>query len=326
MSPPLAVPAPWRLAAAASLLLALALALAGPPWHVSAAGRQATFRAGTKVVPLYATVTDRDRRLVHGLVREDFTVFDEGREQPIAVFDNEVQPVTVVVMLDTSLSMAGSMDLLLNAAEQFLIRLLPADRAVVGAFNDKIQFEEFEGVFSSERDALIASLRELDFGQPTRLYDALEASLGKLQGVEGRRVILVFSDGNDTYSKTSLGRVLEKARADEVMVYAIGLQSDYFDGRRRVRSRPDAGLRRLADETGGGYFELERKDALGPTFTRVAQELHSQYLIGFAPPSLDGKVHKIEVRVRGEGMQVRARRSYLASAGSSGAPVEARPR
>ena len=97
----------------------------------------------------------RDRRLVHGLVREDFTVFDEGREQPIAVFDNEVQPVTVVVMLDTSLSMAGSMDLLLNAAEQFLIRLLPADRAVVGAFNDKIQFEEFEGVFSSDRDALM---------------------------------------------------------------------------------------------------------------------------------------------------------------------------
>jgi VWFA-related protein len=80
-----------------------------------------------------------------------------------------------------------------------------------------------------------------------------------------------------------------------------------------VRSRPSRDLRRIADETGGGYFELQKTDELAPTFTRVAQELRSQYLIGFAPVLLDNKVHKLEVRVNKPGMTVRARRSYLAA-------------
>ena len=81
-----------------------------------------------------------------------------------------------------------------------------------------------------------------------------------------------------------------------------------------VRSKPDGGLRKIADETGGGYFELKKTDDLGPTFTRVAQELHSQYVIGFTPTQLDGKVHKLTVRVKQPGMTARARRSYLADA------------
>ena len=97
------------------------------------------------------------------------------------------------------------------------------------------------------------------------------------------------------------------------MVYAIGLSSEYFNGQSRVRTRPDRGLKVVAEETGGGFFELTKKDELGPTFTRVAQELRSQYLIGFAPVALDGKVHKLEVRVAKTGMTVRARRSYLAA-------------
>ncbi|MFB3854403.1 MAG: VWA domain-containing protein [Vicinamibacterales bacterium] len=289
-------------------------ALVAPAGDGDGCSSQATFRADTRVVPVYVTVTDAGGRLVPGLVAEDFSVLDNKKPQPISVFDNEARPITVVVMLDTSLSMTGSMDLLRNGAEQFLLRLLPEDRAVVGAFNDKIQFEEFDGVFSSDRDALVASLGELDFGQPTRLYDALDASLEKLKGVEGRRVILVFSDGDDTYSKAGLGDVLRRARDEEVMVYAIGLRSDYFDGRRKVQTRPDPGLRRLAQETGGGYFELEREDDLGSTFTRVAQELHSQYLLGFSPPVLDGKVHEVEVRVKQPGTTARARRSYVADA------------
>jgi VWFA-related protein len=106
--------------------------------------------------------------------------------------------------------------------------------------------------------------------------------------------------------------VLERARDEEVMVYAIGLESEYFDGVRLRRSRPSRDLRRIADETGGGYFELKRTAELAPTFTRVAQELRSQYLLGFAPATLDGKLHKLEVRVK-SGQNVRARRSYLAT-------------
>ena len=275
------------------------------------AAQAPTFRSGTRTVALYTTVVDAERRLVPDLTREDFEILDENKPQAIDVFVNETSPITVVVMLDTSASMTGSLKFLSLAAEQFLLRLLPEDRGRVGAFNDKIQFAS---EFTSDRDALVASLRDLDFGNPTRLYDAIAASLDELRGLEGRRVVLVFTDGDDTGSSASYRDVLNDARADEVMIYAIGLQSDYFNGVSRVRSRPDRNLRRLADETGGGYFELEQTADLAPTFTRVAQELHSQYVLGFTPETLDGKVHRLEVRVRRRGMTARARRSYLATA------------
>jgi len=97
------------------------------------------------------------------------------------------------------------------------------------------------------------------------------------------------------------------------MVYSIGLQSDFFNGVRMVRSRPDSGLRKIAEETGGGYFELTKSAELASTFTRIAQELHSQYVIGFAPTQLDGRVHKLSVRMKQPGMTGRARRTYLAA-------------
>ena len=108
--------------------------------------------------------------------------------------------------------------------------------------------------------------------------------------------------------------MLREAQRQETMIYAIGLQSEYFNGRSRVRTRPDRGLKGLAEETGGGYFELKETSELGATFTRVAQELHSQYLMGFSPEVLDGKEHEIEVRVKQPGMTARARKSYIASA------------
>jgi len=223
--------------------------------------QQPTFKAGTQLVPVFVTVTDADKRLVPGLAKEDFEVLDNGKPTPIVLFDAEVQPITVVVMLDTSGSMTGSLDLLRAAGEQFLIRLLPADKAVVGAFNDKIQFA---GSFSSDRDELVASLRDLDYGNPTRLFDAIDASLDQLRGIEGRRVVLVFTDGEDTYSKSSQGRVLDRARTEEVMIYSIGLESNMVVGTQHVRTRPDRGLRKLADETGGGYFELKKTTVAKP--------------------------------------------------------------
>ena len=124
--------------------------------------------------------------------------------------------------------------------------------------------------------------------------------------------MLVFTDGDDTASRTGFGSVLDKARDKEVMVYAIGLRSEFFNGQRMQRTAPDRALRRLADETGGGYFELRKTDELAPTFTRVAQELHSLYALGFTPSTLDGKEHKLEVRAK-QGMNARARRTYIAS-------------
>jgi Ca-activated chloride channel family protein len=288
------------------VLLAL-LVIAG----AALAAQQPTFRSGTQVVSLFTTVFDAENRLVPDLAQGDFEVLDNDKPQQLVVFRSENLPITCVVMLDTSGSMTGTISLLKAAAEQFLIRLLPDDKASVGAFNDKI---ELNAGFTNNRDKLVSQVKDLDYGNGTRLFDAIGESLEALKGVEGRRVILVFTDGDDTASRIGRGTVLDRARADEVMIYAIGLQSEYFDGARMVRSKPDSGLKKLADETGGGYFELKKTADLGPTFSRVAQELHSQYVLGFEPKQLDGKVHKLTVKMKQTGMIARARKSYVATA------------
>ena len=226
------------------------------------------------------------------------------------MFSNEVLPITVVVMLDTSGSMTSNMPTLKQGAEQFFLRLLKGDRARLGAFNDKIQFVS---AMTGDRDELIASVSDVDFGYPTRLYDAIVAGFDQLKDIEGRRIVLVFTDGDDTASRTRFGTVLDRAQTEDVMVYAIGLASEEVIGGQRIRSRPSRSLKTLAEQTGGGYFELSRADQMTSTFTRVAQELHNQYLLGFPQESRDGKTHKLEVRVKKPGMTARARKSYVAS-------------
>jgi Ca-activated chloride channel family protein len=279
----------------------------------TAAAQQPTFKSNTgAVVSIFATVTDRDNRLVPDLTRDDFEVLDNEQPQPLVLFENETRPITAVVMLDTSFSMTTNLKFLKDAAEQFVIRLLPDDKAKVGAFNDKI---EFGGHFTNDRDDLVADLRGLDYGNSTRLFDAAALSLDELAGVQGRRVLVLLTDGEDTDSRASFKSVMERARNEDVMVYSIGLSSEYFDGVRVVRSKPDGALRKFAEETGGGYFELKKTTELASTFTRVAQELHSQYALAFVAPRLDNKVHKLTVRLKQPGMNARARKSYWASAG-----------
>jgi Ca-activated chloride channel homolog len=291
----------WKTAGAVALVGAMSMSLIA---------QQPTFKAGTQVVSIFATVTDSQKRLVSGLTQEDFSIFDNEKPQPVVYFDNSIHPINVVVMLDTSGSMTLTIDLLKQAAEQFLVWLLPGDGARVGAFNDKIQFN---ARWSNDRDQLITDAKNLDYGNGTRLWDAVGASLDELKAMDGRKVILVFTDGDDTESRMRLGTVLDRARAEEVMIYAIGLESVYFNGQQKVRTKPDGGLRKIADETGGGYFELTKASDLAPTFTKVAQELHSQYVIGFTPTALDNKVHKLMVKLKQPGMAAQARRSYLAA-------------
>jgi Ca-activated chloride channel family protein len=282
-------------------------------------GQEATFRSSTRIVPVVATVIDEQGRFVPGLDQDQFTILDNGVPQEITFFQNDVQPFTVVVMLDYSASMTANLDRLQAAAEQFVLRMIPEDKGQVGSFSDKIQFS---GTFTNDRDDLIFALKDLQFGNPTRLYDAVNESMAMLRGVERRKVVLVFTDGDDTASRVGMGDVLDRAKAEEVMVYAIGLESEFFNGQRRVRTRPDRGLRRLADETGGGYFELKKTDELAPTFTRVAQELHSQYTLGFTPSTLDGREHKLMVRIKTPGMTARARRTYVASPERLSSPTD----
>ena len=292
----------WKpIAGAAALAAAMSMSM------VLAAQQQApTFKSGTQIVSLFVTVQDLQKRLIPNLVQADFDVFDNEKPQPLIYFDNSVQPINVVVMLDTSGSMTLTIDLLKQAAEQFLLRLLPEDKGRVGAFNDKIQIN---AKWSSDRDQMITDAKNLDFGNGTRLWDAVGASLEELKTIDGRKVILLFTDGDDTESKLRLGTVMDRARVDEVMVYAIGLESKFLG----TTTKPDGGLKKIAEDTGGGYFELKRATDLAPTFTKVAQELHSQYVIGFTPTQLDNKVHKLMVKMKQPGMTAQARRSYLAA-------------
>lgn len=284
-----------------------ALALVAP---LAAQGQK--IKVTTESVPVYVTVTDNDKRLVPDLVIDDFEVLDNTKSQTINVFENKPVPITTVVMIDTSGSITASLQFVKEGAEQFLLRLLPDDRAQVGEFSDKIKFHP--GSFIDDRDRLIYLLKnELDFGYPTRLWDAVDQSIEQLQAADGRKVVVVFTDGDDTASKLGVGRVMDHAREKDVMVYAVGLQTEYFNGQQRVRSSPDRSLKKLAEDTGGGYFELKRTADLGETFTRVAQELHSQYVIGFSPETMDGKIHKLDVRVKKAGMTARARKTYVAA-------------
>ncbi len=286
------------------------MAIAAAMSMALAAQQAPTFKSGTQIVSLFVTVQDLQKRLIPGLAQADFDVLDNEKSQPLVYFDNSIHPINVVVMLDTSGSMTLTIDLLKQAAEQFLIRLLPDDKGRVGAFNDKIQIN---AKWSSDRDQMISDVKNLDYGNGTRLWDAVGVALDELKPIDGRKVILVFTDGDDTESKMTLGKIIERARIDEVMIYAIGLESNYFNGQRMVRTKPDSGLRKISDETGGGYFELTKASELASTFTKVAQELHSQYVIGFTPTLLDNKVHKLMVKMKQPGMTARARRSYLAA-------------
>jgi Ca-activated chloride channel family protein len=292
--------------------------------------QQPDFRGSSDAVRVFVTVTDGEGRLVTSLTRDEFTVRDEGRPQPITLYDNTPQPIRLVVMLDVSGSMAGNLPLLRAASEQLFSRLFRDDAARVGTFGDEVAIS---GTFTRDRAELNRALpTSIDPDAPTPLWRAIDAAMDAFgeQGENDRRpVILVLSDGKDSgpigFRSRYVSQVeaIDRARADGVMVYTIGMRSrgaltmQPGLGRRGLQALltadlPDPGLARVAEETGGGYLELDPRDDLGAAFARVADELHSQYLLGFEPPQRDGKVHDIDVRVRGKGLRPRARKSYVA--------------
>lgn len=310
-----------------------------------AAGQQALFKGGNRTVAVYATVTEPGGRLVPDLPRGDFEITDSGKVQDLTIFANDVQPITVVMMLDRSASMRGNFQLVEKAAEAFVDELGPGDKARIGSFSNRIQVDP--RAFTSDRNELLDILRrELQEEGPTPLWNAVNVAITALLHQDGRRVILVFTDGvddpfNPGPNSSTLKDVMKRADEENVMVYAIGLagmngpppgfggprRGGYggrggrggFGGppggfsRRGASDKPDPGLAKIATETGGGYFELTNTADLGSTFKRVAEELHHQYLLGFTPTVLDGKSHRLDVRVKNGIYTVRARKTYLAA-------------
>jgi Ca-activated chloride channel family protein len=303
---------------------------------------QQTFRSGAYTVAVYTTVTDASGRLVPDLGRDQFEVYDNGKLQTITTFANEIQPITVVMMLDRSVSMRRNFDLVRKAADSFADQLLPTDKARIGSFSNRVQVDPRE--FTSDRQEMHDILQtQLQEEGPTPLWNAISVGMTALLHVEGRRVVLVFTDGYDSpmpsATNVSFREVGHRAEQEDVMVYGIGLagQNHMTSGYGRGRGmgggghggyggyggmrgghggemdKPDPGLEKLAGESGGGYFELTSANDLAGTFGRVVDELHHQYLLGFEPEKLDGKSHKLEVRMKTPGLTPRARRSYVAA-------------
>lgn len=309
---------PERLVALGALAVSASIAALGTP--SAQTQTQAPFRSATELVSVYATVQDRERRLVPDLRQEDFIVTDNGREQPITLFSNEVSPFTVIILLDRSGSMVEHQPVVRDAASAFVRQMLPEDKARVGNFGNRIWFNPPD--FSSNRQELLSVLRAPSGSAgASPVWLALDQSLNYLSGLEGRRVVLMLTDGHDAparnHMRTSFKDVSERVKRAGVMIYAIGFASIEVRGGRPRLEPPDDGLQKLADVSGGGYFELSDTADLTRVFTRVAEELHHQYWLGFAPPQRDGKLHNLQVKVKRPGMTARGRQTYLAPGGAA---------
>jgi VWFA-related protein len=308
---------------------ALVACVAGAP--VALGQQQPVFRGGSEAVRVFVTVTDRDGRLVTTLERGDFEVRDEGKPQPITQFDNKPQPIRLIVMLDVSGSMTGNLQLLRAAAGQLFARLLPEDVARVGTFGQEVTISP---TFTRDPTELSAALPTyIPPDAPTTLWRAIDDAIGSFGGGDDtRKVILVLSDGKDSgplsfrQRPSSQADVIDRARREDVMIYAVGMRSrgarpsapGMGQGGLRemmLADLPDPGLARVAEESGGGYIEIRMGEDLGAAFAGVADELHTQYLLAFAPPKRDGKVHEIGVRIAKGGLKPRARKSYVAPKG-----------
>jgi VWFA-related protein len=296
---------------------------------------QATFRTAARSVAVYVTVSDTAGKLTPDLTQEDFEVYDNGKKQTITLFDSGVQPITVVMMLDRSGSMAQNFRLVRNAAEQFVGLLLPGDKVRIGSFANRIQLDPRDFT-SSQRDLITILRNDLQDPGPTPLWNAVNVGITSLLHQDGRRVVLVFTDGIDHPmggNNISFHDVAKNAEQEDVMVFAIGLAGRELSGtgRRGGGAGPgvggfstlglprgddapviDKGLPRIAAMTGGGYYELRSAYNLGPTFKRIADELHRQYALAFTPEKLDGKTHKIDVRLKRPDLTARARKTYVA--------------
>jgi Ca-activated chloride channel family protein len=321
-----------RFVAAAAFGVAAATVL-----FAEAQSQPPTFGTTTRTVAVYATVTTGQGRLAPDLTRDDFEVYDNGTRQTLTVFSNDVQPITVVMLLDRSGSMKPNLDLEVRAAETFVHGMLPVDRARIGNFGRDIQIEPDD--FTSDRDALFRILRgDLQKDGPTPLWNAVDRAIDKLLLEKGRRVVLAFSDGVDepldfSGHAKSLKDAMKRAEDNDIMVYAVGMEGlapmqpqrgvagfggRGFAPRRRdepLMQKPDEGMAKIAEATGGGYFELTSAGNLLGAFDRVADELHHQYALGFSPQKLDGKLHDLTVKVTKPGFAVRARKRYLAQRG-----------
>ena len=275
--------------------------------------RAQTFRGSVTTVEIPVTVTDSSNRLITGLTREDFEVFEDGDEQPDTQFSDKRTPVSVGVLLDISDSMRGQPIVdARGALDRFMADLLDGgDEAFVGAFN---HLPRILVPWTAPPARLAGRLAGERPTGGTAIYDAIFVSAPMFQRRQRTRAaMIVISDGADTASDHSLAQTREALRRSDAFVYAIAIDSA-TERRVSTRVNPDA-LREITGPS-GGYTEVVRSyEDLGPATQRIADELNSQYTLAFATlRPQDGSWRTIRVRVKNHDYIARARRGYYATA------------
>lgn len=280
------------------------IAIVGTAWLALWMGVQdrPTFRSAAYTVHVYATVQGEDGRLITDLTREDLEILDDNRPQPITVFDNTPQTITLAVMFDMSRSMARYFTRIRAGAESLVRALWPDDRARIGSFGLEVAISP---LLTSDKPTLLRIIdEELWLGTATPLWHGAEVAMTSLDVEPGRRVVLLFTDGDDSglFVPGSLRQVRTMAERGDFMIYAIGLEGGGLT----------EDMRTLVDDSGGGRHIVRDQEDLGETFAKVVEELHHQYVIGFSMPALDGRTHKLTLRTKVPGATVRGRKSYVA--------------
>jgi Ca-activated chloride channel family protein len=255
------------------------------------------FASGVNLAEVYATVVDAAGSPVAGLTAADFRVSEDGRPQTISVFAAGEFPLSVVVALDRSFSMAGTkLDLARRAAAAFVRALRPDDEVIVIAIGSEIE------TITPAVPARVAAGTAWDaitaWGS-TPLYDATRRSIDIIQTRKGRRALLIVSDGVDRDSETSATSLIDYARRSDVMVYPVAM------GKERV---PE--LAELAAVTGGRSIAVQDPKQLEAALRALANEMRMQYLIGYVPARPEQGWHAIQVEVNKPGVRVRAREGY----------------
>jgi Ca-activated chloride channel homolog len=261
-------------------------------------------RVTTNLVSIPVSVMDRDGRYIFDLKQEDFRIYEGGVEQQIAHFSSVEQPFTVVLLMDSSSSTVSYLDQIREAASAFITQLRPRDSVLPITFDGMVHPLLYKG--TSDRtflNAALAKMRSDEGNNGTRLYDAVDFSYQLLKRVRGRKAIILFTDGEDTWSKATVKSTLRDATELDALVYTI-----------RYGDKPSTDyLSSLSERTGGHFYQATDIEALKQAFVAVAEELRRQYSIGYYPAKSPrrGEEREIRVKVNRPGVGVRTRKSYI---------------
>jgi Ca-activated chloride channel family protein len=286
-----------------------------PPTTEQTPAPRPSFRAGVDLVSLNVTVTDGTGHYVLNLDQKNFQVFEDGAQQEITFFNRTNLPIALSILLDTSASMEDKLDTAQEAATGFVSKLRPQDLAQVIDFDSRVTVAQ---PFTSSIGDLGTAIRKTTAGGSTSLHNAIYIALKELKKIQARgtdeirrQAIVVLSDGEDTSSLVSFDEVLELAKRSETAIYAIGLRGRDTD---RVRgfNEADFVLRQLTQETGGRVFFPKQIAELVNVYGQIAEELSSQYTLGYTSrnPKRDGAWRRLIVRTDIPNATARTKQGY----------------